>query len=113
MLNQAVRRCGLLVSPELATAAAGQPRFTHFTPTVAAQLAALAGWNWSSVTPKAMRVSLGFLCIIVGLQKVLTFFFGWFIKVVAFTPPVATIAAFMGTGVVRRSAQAARTWPLH
>ena len=74
---------------------------TWVTPVVSAQLRDMRAWNWSSVGPKAMRVALGFICIIVGLQKSLTLFFVWFIAAVSHTPPGATVAIFIGTGVVR------------
>ena len=78
-------------------------RFANFTPVVAKQMHALhAQWNWSSVGPKTMRIGLGFICIIVGLQKLLTLFFVWFISVVASTPPGATVAIYVATGTVRR-----------
>ena len=48
-----------------------------------------------------MRIGLGFICIIVGLQKLLTLFFVWFISVVASTPPGATVAIYVATGTVR------------
>ena len=76
-------------------------RFASFTPAVAKQLYVLEHWNWSSVAPKAMRVGLGFICIIVGLQKMLTLFFVWFISIVAYTPPGAAVAIFIATGNVR------------
>ena len=79
-------------------------RFANFTPVVAKQLHALhAQWNWSSVGPKTMRIGLGFICIIVGLQKLITLFFVWFISVVASTPPGATVAIYVATGTVRRN----------
>ena len=53
-----------------------------------------------------MRVGLGFICIIVGLQKMLTLFFVWFIAVVAYTPPGATVAIYILTGTVRRQLRA-------
>jgi hypothetical protein len=93
VLNQAVRTrlwCG-----------AAADKSTWVTPVVATQLHDMRAWNWSSVGPKAMRVALGFICIIVGLQKCLTLFFVWFITAVSSTPPGATLAIFVGTGVVR------------
>ena len=53
-----------------------------------------------------MRIALGFICIIVGLQKLLTLFFVWFISVVANTPPGATVAIYIATGVVCAAAAA-------
>lgn len=96
VLNQAVRTrlwCD--------AGAAQDGRTSWVTPVVAAQLRDMRGWNWSSVGPKAMRVALGFICIIVGLQKCLTLFFVWFIAAVSLTPPGATLAIFIGTGTVR------------
>ena len=65
------------------------------------QLVALAAWNWSSVAIKSMRVALGFICVIVGLQKTLTLFFVWLIAAVAYTPPGAAVAIFVAVGLVR------------
>jgi hypothetical protein len=99
MLNQFVRKRGPLA--HLAEVPSEHQRFAKFTPEVAKQLYVLEHWNWSSVAPKAMRVGLGFICIIVGLQKTLTLFFVWFIAIVAYTPPGATVAIFIATGTVR------------
>jgi hypothetical protein len=99
LLNQFVRKHGPLAS--FAEIPSEHQRFAKFTPAVAKQLYVLEHWNWSSVAPKAMRVGLGFICIIVGLQKMLTLFFVWFIAIVAYTPPGATTAIFIATGTVR------------
>ena len=104
-LNQFVRKLGPLAAR--AEIPEEHARFANFTPVVAKQLHALhSQWNWSSVGPKTMRIGLGFICIIVGLQKLLTLFFVWFISVVASTPPGATVAIYVATGTVRRQGRA-------
>ena len=86
---------------ELAAVPPEHARFARFTPVVAEQLYNMARWNWSSVAPKAMRIALGFVCIIVGLQKLLTLFFVWFIAIVAHVPPAGAVGIFVATGFVR------------
>jgi hypothetical protein len=100
LLNQAVRQLRLVSLPD-DCAPPAHGRFRFVTPMVADQLAALASWNWSSVAPKSMRVALGFICVIVGLQKALTLFFVWLIAAVAYTPPGAAVAIFVAVGLVR------------
>ena len=99
LLNQTVRKLGWL--RELAAVPPEHARFANFTPVVAEQLYKMAHWNWSSVAPKAMRIALGFICIIVGLQKLLTLFFVWLIAMVAHVPPAGAVGIFVGTGLVR------------
>ena len=98
-LNQFIRKLGPLA--HFAEVPEEHRRFSMFTPAVAKQLHAIEHWNWSSVAPKTMRVGLAFICIIVGLQKLLTLFFVWFIAVVAYTPPAATVGIYILTGTVR------------
>lgn len=100
MLNQGFRTLRFHISdPSLP--ADDHTRFRAFTPEVARQLEAMSSWNWTSVAPKSMRIGIGFMCVIVGLQKFLILFIVWLIAIMSRVAPLPAIAIFIGIGVVR------------
>ena len=97
LANQVVRtRMWLLASPSGFTDGEWA---AWFTPRVSLQLRELRSWNWTSVGQKSMFLSLFTLCIVVGLQNLITLLMGFMVSVLADTPAWATVLAFVATDV--------------